>query len=174
MKFLNPMSSFQPGDPTKGLGIPRETGLDYRTSRGLGETETPILEGTNKILNTPRPRGEEQWPQRRLNQNYLLVLEGLLWRCGLARAYHRCWGTQSSLGVNPLEVCHWPYHRAHWPYHRAHWLQGSDAPGQTATMERGQPCSSANNWIKALLRKALPVRARPSFSLASRGTQSLP
>ena len=27
MKVLNPVSSFQPGDPTKGLGIPGESGL---------------------------------------------------------------------------------------------------------------------------------------------------
>ena len=50
-------------------------GFDYRTSRGLRETETwtSVLEGTHRILQATRPRG--QWPHRRLNQNCLLVLE---------------------------------------------------------------------------------------------------
>ena len=70
-------------------------GFDYRTPKGLRETETPVLEGTNKILCTPRPRGEEQRPCRRLNQNYLLVLEGILWTHGSAGAHHRDGGTGS-------------------------------------------------------------------------------
>ena len=61
--------AYQPDDLTKGLGISRESGLEasYKTSRGLEEIETPVLEGTNKILHAPRPTGEEQWPHRRLN-----------------------------------------------------------------------------------------------------------
>ena len=34
------------------------------------------------------PRRKEQWLHRRLNQNYLLVLEGLLQRRGVAVAHH--------------------------------------------------------------------------------------
>ena len=112
-------------------------GFDYRTSTGLGATETPVLEGTNKILPAPRSRGKEQWPHRRLNQNSLLMLEGLLRRQG-----H--W--QQWLGRSPLEFT---------TYHKA---------GQTATSEGVQPYPSADNWIKALLSKALPTRARFSFS----------
>ena len=84
-RFWTLHQTSQPGDPTKRLGIPRVSGLeetvgyDYRPSRGLREIETPVLEGKNKILYTPRHRGEKQWPHRRLNQNYLLVLKGLLW-----------------------------------------------------------------------------------------------
>ena len=172
VKDLNPMSGFP------AWGSDRETGnplgiwpwspveFDYRTSTELGETETPVLEGTNKILCTPRhrkiegrrrrggqgmrwlngitnshghefeqalgvgegrgsleccspwdlrvrhdwetelnwrPRENEQWPHRRPNQNYLLVLEGLLWRCGLAGAHHRDRDTGSSgPGRSPL------------------------------------------------------------------------
>ena len=51
----------------------------------MGETETPLLEGTHK----EGPRGKEQWPDRRLNQTYVLVLEGLLQRQGVAVAHRR-------------------------------------------------------------------------------------
>ena len=65
MKVLNPMSGFQPGDPTKGLGIPRESDLEGQQDLIIGLSQdfwkqTPVLERTNKILHTPRPRGEEQ------------------------------------------------------------------------------------------------------------------
>ena len=63
--------------------------FDYRTSTGLRVTETPVLEGTNKILCTVRPRGRLNKPLRRPNQNYQLVWEGLLWRHGLAWVDHR-------------------------------------------------------------------------------------
>ena len=64
MKFLNPTSGFPAGDLTKRLGFPEKMTLktarfNYRTSTGLGETETPVLEGTNKILRVPRLRGKE-------------------------------------------------------------------------------------------------------------------
>ena len=57
-------------------------GFDCRTLTGLGETETPLLEGTHKILCAPGPRGKEQWPHRSLNQTYLLALEGFLGEWG--------------------------------------------------------------------------------------------
>ena len=37
-------------------------GFDYRIYRGLGKQETPVWKGINKILHTPRPRGEKPWP----------------------------------------------------------------------------------------------------------------
>ena len=67
-RFWTPRQGSQPGDLTKGLGIPRESDLEGQwdlitgLSQDWGETETPVLEGTNKIVHTPRPRGEEQWP----------------------------------------------------------------------------------------------------------------
>ena len=42
------------------------------------------MEGTYKVLDAPGFRGKEQGPHRRLNQTYLLVLEGLLQRQGVA------------------------------------------------------------------------------------------
>ena len=48
-----------------GLGIPRELELEGQCDLVIGLPEdwgkqTPVLEGTNKILLAPRPRGEEQ------------------------------------------------------------------------------------------------------------------
>ena len=68
-------------------------GFDDRLSRGLRGTEIPVLEGTNKILHSWRPGREEQWPHRRLKQNYLLGLKGLVWVCRSAWAHHSNNGT---------------------------------------------------------------------------------
>ena len=74
----------QPGGSATGGGIPREPDFEGQQDviAGLpqdwGKQETPLLEGTHKVLCAPGPRGKEQWPHRRLNQTYLLVLEGLL------------------------------------------------------------------------------------------------
>ena len=93
-RFWTPLQASQPWNLTKGLAIHwefcpwRSVRFDYRTYTRLGETEIPILEGTNKILCSPRPKGKEQRPNR-LNQNYLLVLGGLLWRHRSAGAHHR-------------------------------------------------------------------------------------
>ena len=93
VKVLSPTSAF----PTWGSGNGRRNpqrirlwklvGFDCRTSTGLGETETALLEGTHKVLCVPGPRGKEQWAHRRLNQTFLLVLEGLLQRRGVAVAH---------------------------------------------------------------------------------------
>ena len=56
---------------------------------GLGKTETPLLQGTHQVVCTSGPRGKEQWLHRKLNQNYLLVLECLLQRWRVAVAHHR-------------------------------------------------------------------------------------
>ena len=52
-RFGTPCQASQPGDLTKGLGIPRESDLEasrilFKTSMGLGEAETAVLESTNK------------------------------------------------------------------------------------------------------------------------------
>ena len=94
VKVLSPMSGF----PTWGSGSRRRNfqrirlwrlvGFHCSTSTGLGETETPLLEDTHKVVCTSGPRGKEQWPHRRLNQTYLLLLEGLLQRWWAAVAHH--------------------------------------------------------------------------------------
>ena len=83
----------------KGLGIPRES--DFEGQQDI-ITELPqdwgkqrLLEGTNKTVCAPEPRGKEQWPHKRLSQTYLGVSEDLLQRCGWALAWHRDRGTGS-------------------------------------------------------------------------------
>ena len=58
-------------------------GFDCRTLTGLVETETPLLEGTHKVVCASGPRGRSSDPIG-LNETYLLVLEGLLQRRGVA------------------------------------------------------------------------------------------
>ena len=68
VKVLSPTSGF----PTWGSGNGRrnsqrikhwrQAGFDYRTSTGLGETETPLLEGTHKVVCTCGPRGRSSDP----------------------------------------------------------------------------------------------------------------
>ena len=53
-------------------------GFYYRTSRGLRETETPVLAGTNKTLHAPRPRWEEQWSHKTVTQT-CSWLSRILW-----------------------------------------------------------------------------------------------
>ena len=69
------------------IRLSRLLGFDCRTLTGLEEKETPLLDGTHKVVCASGPRGKEQWPHRRLNQSYLLVLEGLLQRWGMAVAH---------------------------------------------------------------------------------------
>ena len=102
------------GNP-QGIWPWGSVGLDYRTPRGLRETETPVL-GTKNILCTPSPRGEEQWPHRRLNQNYLLMLEGIPWRRGSAGLTIGMGALEGSPLVSAfLEFTINPYHRAGLP-----------------------------------------------------------
>ena len=42
-------------EPTEHLVL---KGFDFRTSKGLGETETSLLEGTYKVSCTPGARGK--------------------------------------------------------------------------------------------------------------------
>ena len=90
-----PCQASQPGDLTKGLNL-KASKIWLQDFHRRGGNRDSSLGGRNKILHAPIPRGKEQWPHRRLNQSYLLVLEGLLWRYGSAKAYHRDGGTGSS------------------------------------------------------------------------------
>ena len=160
-RFWTPCQTFQPRDPTRGLGPQRilpwgSMGFDNRPLRGAGKRKSLVLEGKNKILCTSRCRGEEQWPHRRLRWNYLLVLEGLLWRHGSAESHHRDEGT----GRSPLCKPCWNSPLTLPSSPRA---QGWVTSGQTTARKGVKPHPSADHWIKALLSKALPTRARPSF-----------
>ena len=63
------------------------------------------LGGHYKTLHAPRLRGKEQWLHRRLNQNYLLLLEGLLWRRESAGAHYRGGGLDWE--GPPWYTCSW-------------------------------------------------------------------
>ena len=101
-RFWTPYQASQPGGLTKRLGIPRESDLEGQKDliKGIpqawGKHRLPVLEDRNKILCAQRPGGKQQWLHRKLSQNYLLVLEHLLWRHGSAGAHHRVRGTDSS------------------------------------------------------------------------------
>ena len=135
VKVLSPMSGFLAWRSKKGSNNPQGTwpwrpvGFEYRTATGLGKMETPpVLEGTNKILHTPRPRRKEQWPHWQLNQNYLLVLESLLWSNVSAGAYHRDGRTGSiRSGRHPFAETHMEFTIN--PSNRDSWHQGQVTSG---------------------------------------------
>ena len=69
-KFSHSCKGSEPHIRLPSLGIQQK---DWEFPRNLAlrargiwlqafQTETPVLEGTYKILHRPRPRGEEQWP----------------------------------------------------------------------------------------------------------------
>ena len=65
VKVLSPTSGFPAWDLTKGLETPRESDLESQWDLITGvpqdwAKQTPVLEGTNKILWALRPRGKEQ------------------------------------------------------------------------------------------------------------------
>ena len=111
-----PHQAYQSGGSGNGrknsqrIRLWRLVGFDCRTSTGLRVTKTPLLEGTHKVVCASGPRGKVQWHHKRLNQTYLLVLEGLLQRQGAAVAHLRDKDTSSrSSGkyflVWPLPEC---------------------------------------------------------------------
>ena len=55
-----------------------------------------LLEGTNKILCTPRPRRKEQWPHKRPTQTSLWMSKSLWWRHGSVVARCRVRSTECS------------------------------------------------------------------------------
>ena len=84
-RFWTPRQASQSQDPTKdwesvGLGnlVLKASGIwsqDFHRTQGNRDSSL----GGHKLLGTSRCRRKEQWPQRTLNQNYLLMLMGLLW-----------------------------------------------------------------------------------------------
>ena len=134
VKVLSLHQASQHGDPAMGLRIPQNYDFEGQrdfTSMGLGETETWLLEGTNKRLHGPGPKGKEKWPHRRLSQISLAVLGGLLQSCGSTGACHR--GTALAAAV--LGGAPWwePSWKPPLTHHRACRFQGWVASGQITT-----------------------------------------
>ena len=90
-----------------------------------------------------------------LTGDYLLMLGGPMWRHGSTGAHHKDRGT----GGSPLAFLDFTINPPIEPVDpRAGSPQTKKLPGSPPLPP------SADNWIKALVSKALPTRARPSFS----------
>ena len=108
-KFWAPSQASQTGDPEKWLGIPRESDFEGQWDLITGLPQ----DWENKRLHSWRAqtkscahqdRGKEQPLDRRLNQNYLLVLEG---SCGGVGQPGLTTG-MGALAAAVLESPHWP------------------------------------------------------------------
>ena len=92
-KSWAPCQTSQPGGLARGrspqrIQLWRPVQFDHKNSTGLGQTETPLLEGAHRSC-VHQDQGKRQLPHKRLGQTYLLVLEGLLQRRGEAVAHCR-------------------------------------------------------------------------------------
>ena len=119
------------------------TGVNKDSTLG-GHTQSSVRIGT---------QGKKQRPHRRLNQTYLLVLEGLLQRQGAAVAHWEVKNTGNrSSGKYSLA---WALpESAISPTKERGRLQCWVTSGQTTNREATQPHMSADKWIKVLLSSA--------------------
>ena len=106
-----------------------------------------LLEGTNKILRTPRSRRKEQCPHKRLTQTCLVQETPAEAWVGVVCSRVR--GTECS------SACMGHFEGGH---HYPHYLHHSLASGQTTGREH-----SPENCIKDLLSMDPPIRTGPSF-----------
>ena len=131
----------------------KASGIWLQDFNRTGGNRDSTLEGHTQSSLSIRTQGKEQWPHRRLNQIYLLVLEGLMQRHGVAVAHlgHKDTGSRSS-GKCSLA---WALpESAISPNKEPGRLQCWVASGQTTNREGTQPQPSADKWIKVLLSSA--------------------
>ena len=156
MQVLSPMSDFPVWGSSKGTGnmqgiwLWREVGFDYRAFTELGETETPLLENTNKILHVPGHRGKGQWLHTRLNQTYLLVLESLVeaWvGHGLPQGQGLSWKEKVKVKLlsrvqlcDPMDTCSLPGSSVHGIFQAGilEWVAISFSRGSSQPRDRTQ------------------------------------
>ena len=164
-RFWAPRQASQPAGVAMGGGIPRESNLkdggiwlqDFDRTGGKrnstlgGHTQSSVCIGT---------QGKEQWPHRRLNQTYLLVLDGLLQRRGVAVAHRgdkdtgsRSTGKYSLAWALPESTIS--------PTKEPRRLQCSVASSQTTNREGNQPHPSADKQIKVVLSSAHQINTQP-------------
>ena len=110
MKILSPTSgSPEPKDLVTSGEAPRESGFEgqWDLIAGIpqvwGNQKLPSWGGADKVMCASGPRGKKLSPQKRLDQTYLLVSEGLLWRQGAAVAHLRDKATGSVSSWEYLE-----------------------------------------------------------------------
>ena len=108
-RYLAPCQASQPGDLAKGLWIWLwgQMGLDDRISTGLGETATPLLQGTSKILPTLGPR-EKEFPTGNWTRHtcwcWKFSCGGMgLQRLSTGRGHWQEQSWEQSLVVSPLQ-----------------------------------------------------------------------
>ena len=88
-RFRTPHQAFQPGDLTKGLGIPRESGLECQQDLIIGFQRTEgnkdySLGGHNQNFSHTKTQRRGAVTQQKIEPKLRAVLEDLLWRCGSA------------------------------------------------------------------------------------------
>ena len=105
VKVLSPTSGFPTGGLAMGGGFLenqtlKASGIWLQDFDRTGGNRDSTLRGHTQSSVRIRTQGKEQWSHRRLNQTYLLVLEGLLQRWGVAVA-HRVALAAEVLGSTP-------------------------------------------------------------------------
>ena len=121
-------------------------------NRTGGNRDSTLREHTKSSVRI-RIQGKEQWPHRGLSQTYLLVLEGLLQRWGVAVAHCGDKDTGSRSSGKYSLVWALP-ESASSPTKEWGRLQCWVASGQTANREGTQAHLSEDKWIKVLLSSA--------------------
>ena len=99
-RFWTPRQASQPGDPTKGLGISREYCFE-----GQQDFITRLPQSWEKQRHQSWRAQTKSWytnTNKRLGQNYLLVLKNLLWRSGSVGAHRRMWALATAFWECPL------------------------------------------------------------------------
>ena len=144
-EFWAPHQASLPRGLASQVEAPTEFGLKANRAwlqklLGLGETETPLLEGACKVSHALGPR-TRQYLHRNLGQTYLWILKGL-----------------PGVGGSPREVLNVSSPGGHhfgtesWPYPTACRLQCWDTSGQTTDKMGTQPHSSTERLAKVVLR----------------------
>ena len=149
-RFWAPRQASQPGGLAMGGGIPRESDFEgwWDLIAGLREDwgkRESTLGGHTQSSVLIKTQGEG------LNQTYLLVLEGLLQRWGVAVAHHGDKDTGSWNSGNYSLAWALPESAIS---QRVGSLQGWVASRQTTNKEGTQPHPSADKQIKVLLSSA--------------------
>ena len=137
----------------QGIWVWWPVGLDCKTSTGLGETETSLLESKNKFCVHQDPKEGRSVP----TEDWASPTNEC-WRYGsVAVAPHGDGGTSS----NSPGWC--PWYMPSWRFP----LTLLCTPGQGHLRVNGylregvQPHPSADNWITVLLGTSLPTRVKP-------------
>ena len=131
----------------------KSCGMWLQDSDWTGGNRDSTLGGHTQSSVHIRTQGKEQWPQRRLNQTYLLVVEGLLQRRGVAVSHREDKDTGSRSSGKCSLVWALPESTIS-PTKEPDRLQCWVTSGQTTKRKGTQPHPSANKQIKLLLSSA--------------------